>query len=363
MKNNEQARIIIEEWNKATDIDEEVRWKHPSDQLGFWGYVLPKYREHINVLPDYYRCNGSYGQFIRHFMLWSDDDRVQAMRSIYNRLIHSTIGLRTMGNQMLDIPAVEIPIVWRCNKQCGYCAHFSPYMNNIPDISLGEVVEMCRTWSKKLNPKKVTIIGGEPTLHHELIQICEIVRDYWNAKVWLQTNGTRIGDLSEKDLQRLSENDIEVSCTQHYKEDTEWIQDMTIRLNAFGIKTHIFEYGYDNAWKKYYQVINSKPHVYNSDARKAFDCCYAKYCCATLRNNHFYHCSILAYSTKMVELGYLDDTQGRLQTYQPAKPDMTEKELKLWWDSDFWNPTCGVCPSEKTGVSLEEKAHHFDNRS
>jgi len=96
VKNDEQARNIVELWNNVTDTDEEIRFTHPCEQLGFWKHVLPKYREQVRILPDYYVCNGAYGQFIRHLLIFNEKERTDAMQAIYNRLI-GTENMKSAG--------------------------------------------------------------------------------------------------------------------------------------------------------------------------------------------------------------------------------------------------------------------------
>jgi hypothetical protein len=86
VKNNERAKEMFTEWNHITEIDEETRWKWPPTQRALRKHILPKFKEDLHTMLDYYILQGRWGQFIRHFYLSSDKERVDSMRTIYSRL-------------------------------------------------------------------------------------------------------------------------------------------------------------------------------------------------------------------------------------------------------------------------------------
>ena len=86
IKNTERAREFLAEWNHATDIDEVVRWQWPPTQLALWKHVLPKFKDDLQTVNDYYIVQGHFGQFIRHFSYCSDEYRLSFMQNIFKRL-------------------------------------------------------------------------------------------------------------------------------------------------------------------------------------------------------------------------------------------------------------------------------------
>jgi len=86
VKNEERAREILAEWDSVSEMDEETRWKWPPEQLAFWRHVLPKYKDDLRIVPDYYIVQGHLGQFIRHYCVCSHKYRVNAMKIVYDRL-------------------------------------------------------------------------------------------------------------------------------------------------------------------------------------------------------------------------------------------------------------------------------------
>jgi hypothetical protein len=86
IKNNERAKEMITEWNQVTEFDEEMRWKWPPTQRALWHHILPKYKDDLRIVKDYYIVQGRFGQFIRHYCLCSNEKRVNAMKAIFKRL-------------------------------------------------------------------------------------------------------------------------------------------------------------------------------------------------------------------------------------------------------------------------------------
>ena len=91
MENKKLVRTFLTEWNKVTEANEEVRWQWPPTQLALWKYVLPKFKEELSVVNDYYLVQGRFGQYIRHYCRCSETERVKAMKKIYERLQRVTI--------------------------------------------------------------------------------------------------------------------------------------------------------------------------------------------------------------------------------------------------------------------------------
>jgi hypothetical protein len=86
MKNEQRVRDFFAEWDSISEIDEETRWNWPPEQRALRRHVVPKFKEDLRIVMDYYILQGQWGQFIRHYCLLSDAERVEGMRMIYKRL-------------------------------------------------------------------------------------------------------------------------------------------------------------------------------------------------------------------------------------------------------------------------------------
>ena len=86
VKNDGVARQFLTDWNRSSELDADARWNWPLEQLALWHLVLPDYQKEFRTLKDYYRMQGQYGQFIRHYCLCNDNFRVERMKAIGRRL-------------------------------------------------------------------------------------------------------------------------------------------------------------------------------------------------------------------------------------------------------------------------------------
>jgi len=83
---------------------------------------------------------------------------------------------------------------YRCNLKCEMCNRgidkFPWQPSDLTADDVREAGEMVVAAGIRVN--KVRITGGEPTLHHELKEICDITRDVWKVErcTTVLTNGT-----------------------------------------------------------------------------------------------------------------------------------------------------------------------------
>jgi len=103
VKNGERAREFFAEWDGISEKDEETRRKWPPEQLALWRHVLPKYKDDLRVVFDYYLVQGHFGQFIRHLCLCSNEKRASAFKTIYQRLSTFPHGDSSLGKPKIKI--------------------------------------------------------------------------------------------------------------------------------------------------------------------------------------------------------------------------------------------------------------------
>lgn len=96
----------------------------------------------------------------------------------------------------LMLSKIEVNITQRCNINCYNCDRACRWAPDLNDMSMQQVetfvtdsIDMEWQW------KQIAIIGGEPTLHKNLLDICNIINAYKNfnpsCKIQLKTNGSK----------------------------------------------------------------------------------------------------------------------------------------------------------------------------
>jgi len=87
IKNEPLAHDIIAEWNTVSETHPETKWKWALDQNGFNIHILPTYRDHIELVADYYLLHSDVGYFVRHLFDgggYYSRDRMEAFAAIFN---------------------------------------------------------------------------------------------------------------------------------------------------------------------------------------------------------------------------------------------------------------------------------------
>ena len=84
---------------------------------------------------------------------------------------------------------LDLMIAYSCNLSCTGCISLSDRQRDgIAPYS--EIQDWLRTWGQKINPSVLTIFGGEPCLHPDLLDICRLAQLTWpTSTIRLITNG------------------------------------------------------------------------------------------------------------------------------------------------------------------------------
>lgn len=103
---------------------------------------------------------------------------------------------------LLDFEKYPSIILWfkGCNMRCDFCYN-TEIVNGNGKFSFDEIESFLN--SRKNLIKGVVLCGGEPTIHKEIIEICKILKNEYNFKVKLDTNG-----LNSTIMKNLLKNDL-----------------------------------------------------------------------------------------------------------------------------------------------------------
>ncbi|CAB4129175.1 Radical_SAM domain containing protein [uncultured Caudovirales phage] len=97
--------------------------------------------------------------------------------------------------EKIKIDHLDIPIIRSCNLACVGCITHSDHKNIKGVVRLNESREWLKFWSDRLSPKSVTLFGGEPLLHPEFVDWAVTVKNLWNIRVSVNTNGYYLENL------------------------------------------------------------------------------------------------------------------------------------------------------------------------
>jgi len=197
----------------------------------------------------------------------------------------------------------------------------SPYRKGF--VPTTDIVHWFETWSKKISPDKINLLGGEPFLHPDLATVVLESRRIWsNSTLEVVSNGLLISQASQPIFDALKKAEIHVVISDHSGADLprEKVLAACTRLDEKGISYTLRPS--NSAWRVQYQLSAEEVLVpFQSCSRDAWSICIGRMCIA-LANNRLYKCAILASVIEGVREGSLSPSLwNEALTYNPLKPN------------------------------------------
>ena len=183
-----------------------------------------------------------------------------------------------------NIGEIDIPVVNHCNLNCKCCDHFAP----LADPCFADVQQYDKLMSRLFQIMhgrkiyRINLMGGEPLLHPQLGQFCEITRKFFpDTHICVVTNGILTAKLNE--LQTCFEqHNIEVVKTRYYK----------------GKKFYKTNLSCCKQENNHYEICNNRSSNFVEIAKRAdkdMQDFYSEFPCVQLNlNGDFYSCIIPA---------------------------------------------------------------------
>ncbi len=110
---------------------------------------------------------------------------------------------------------VEFYITNHCNITCNGCNRFNNYKFSGSE-NWSAYKDIYREWSTVVDIKHIAILGGEPFLHPNLIEIINDIRSFWpNSVLEITTNGLLIEKIKPGVLECLINNNVEIYSSIH----------------------------------------------------------------------------------------------------------------------------------------------------
>ena len=260
---------------------------------------------------------------------------------------------------MIDIPHLEWHITHNCNLSCEGCMHFTNHGHDW-FIDVDTLKEWYSYWNKRISPKSMAILGGEPLLHKNLSEIIYITREFWkqpeeDSYFELVTNGLLLDREKHKNLPiALRDTNCYLSMSIHSSPDNkkyfkkientfkilhEWVEEYGIKVSLTDMR---------NLWSKTYKGfgINSLPFEDN-DFEESWKNCPSGQKCFQLYEGKIYKCCMTAYlQLQKNKYGHLlSEKWDPYLEYNPLKPECSDEEI-LQFFSRRAEPVCGMCPKK-----------------
>lgn len=249
---------------------------------------------------------------------------------------------------------MEIYAANGCNLKCLFCSHLNPFRKGI--VPADALISSMEIWSRKVTPRKLGILGGEPLLHPELERILWAARRCWpESRIVLTSNGLLFPGKPDSLLETLRKTKVQVLLSRHLTDEKGERQFQAIQeqLHQAGVWTTIIPSS--SRWKRYYHIDDEgQPQPFESCPAKAWTMCGPN-TCFNLTNNQLYRCSILANAALAYQEGVLGEMWAVTQTYQPLTAEATAREIveHLFWMRGPLK-ACSICPEKTVLVEAEQ---------
>lgn len=187
---------------------------------------------------------------------------------------------RSFWPTVFDGYELEIHLVDHCDLQCNNCNHFSPLASPF-FITKKDFKNQLNLIKERLPSIKVLmLLGGEPFLHPNLIELCQIARDLFpDIELKILTNGIILNNYDEKKIKKLENLNININISKYPNQKYKKFNNKNISyLNDrfFFCQTLVNPLGTEDVDERIYDCPNKIP-------------------CFTLKNYKIYFCQFGAH--------------------------------------------------------------------
>ena len=268
---------------------------------------------------------------------------------------------------LIEVPHLEWHVTHNCNLSCESCCHFTNHGHNW-FVDIDTLKKWYSHWNKRISPKNMGILGGEPLLHKNIVDIIYLTKDMWqqpkDSYFEIVTNGILIDEEKHKDLPKaLKDTDCVLSVSLHAYKDTsfKYHEKLMSALKIasqwkkdYGIKIVYSDDVRD--WRKVYNGfgVNSEPFGDN-DPKQSWNNCPTGQDCFQLYNGNIYKCSLTAYLPLQKEKygPLLSEKWDPYLKYIPLTPDCSDEEIVEFFDRKS-ESVCGMCPKNVIGFKKND---------
>jgi organic radical activating enzyme len=116
-----------------------------------------------------------------------------------------------------NVDFLDFVIIRSCQLACEGCCTFSDHREINGLVEPADAEEAVKFWSQYINPGRVHLFGGEPTMHPRLIEWIRLARKYFpeSGANWINTNGYYLDKLFDHIDELFVDNSSFISVTHH----------------------------------------------------------------------------------------------------------------------------------------------------
>jgi hypothetical protein len=256
---------------------------------------------------------------------------------------------------MKNIRNLEIHLAHGCNLFCQGCSHYSN-QGHKGVLSLAEAERWMGLWSRRLSPHTFSLLGGEPTLHHDLAGFVALARRHWpSARLRLVTNGFFLHRHPALPVVLQGDANACLYLSVHhdspeYKKRLRPIRDLLKSWKRqYGIRVEVYS-SFKNWTRRYHGSGSAMEPFKDGRWRQSWKQCPARNC-PQLFEGSIWKCAPLAY-LKLQDTKYgLSDSWKPYLHYQPLAAGCSDSQLDEFFCREE-ETFCGMCPADPEKIKL-----------
>lgn len=262
---------------------------------------------------------------------------------------------------MLTVPHLEWHVTHSCNFTCQGCGHFTNdgYRQN---FTIDTLKEWYLFWNKRIRPKELSMLGGEPLLNKEIVDIIYMTKEIWSIQedqeFELVSNGI-LFDRVDNLAKALKETNCILTITRH-SDDPNYVKLYEKSINSIeesGVKYRV--YNAPDFWLKAYIGYGPDIKPIKSDNYvESWNNCAAGQENFQLYDGKIYKCAPMAY-LPLQKKKYGDKLSPEWNPYLKYKP--LESSASDFEILEFFlrthEPVCSMCPKNPSKFKKQSPLH------
>jgi organic radical activating enzyme len=210
----------------------------------------------------------------------------------------------------IRVEAFELHVTEHCNLRCAHCCNTSPYLPE-KTLSPDSIRETLATMAGVLHADVFKIMGGEPLLHPQIVEVLRVVRASGVADVVrLFSNGLLLSKMGDDFWRALDQ--LTVSSYTSAPMRAAHLALIEEKARAFDVVLNVKPVAH------FSQVMHDVRRRDAEAVRKTWEHCWLRHRCLVARDGRFYICTRAA---------YLEDLHQRVELVDPF-PDPARRRAE-----------------------------------